>query len=189
MLLLITSATVRGEYESFLPNIFAARFGPVGIVAGVYYLVAKIQPVAGPRNHQCDAHPAGDRHRAGRHSPFRLADLDRFPIRSIRSGILPRLFQPFARLASPLQSTVPGTGLGLYLSRKPAAEVLKGDILLNSEYGRGEPVFLADPGEDAMEKVLVVEGDKESLSHVTYATKRQCHGVNGGEINEYSHCR
>lgn len=41
MLLLITSATVRGEYESFLSNIFAARFGPVGIVAGVYYLVAK----------------------------------------------------------------------------------------------------------------------------------------------------
>ena len=28
-------------YESFLSNIFAARFGPVGIVAGVYYLVAK----------------------------------------------------------------------------------------------------------------------------------------------------
>jgi signal transduction histidine kinase len=93
------------------------------------------------------------------------------------------------RLASPLQSTVPGTGLGLYLSRKLAAEVLKGDILLDSEYGRGEPVYPADPGEDAMEKVLVVEDNKDNLRLITYATKRQCHGVNGGEINEYSHCR
>lgn len=188
MLLLITSATVRGEYESFLSNIFAARFGPVGSVAGVYYLVAKFSLLLALETTNA-AHPAGDRHRAGRHSPFRLADLDRFPIRSIRSGILPRLFQPFERLASPLQSTVPGTGLGLYLSRKPAAEVIKGDILLDSKYGMGEPVYPADPGEDAMEKVLVEEGDKKSLSHVTYATKRQCHGVNGGEINEYSHCR
>ncbi|MGD0844590.1 MAG: ATP-binding protein [Geobacteraceae bacterium] len=47
------------------------------------------------------------------------------------------MFQPFERLASPLQAIVPGTGLELYLTRRLVAEVLKGDIHLTSEYGRG----------------------------------------------------
>jgi signal transduction histidine kinase len=55
----------------------------------------------------------------------------------IREEDIGKMFQPFVRLASPLQATVPGTGLGLYLTRKLAAEVLKGDILLTSEYGKG----------------------------------------------------
>lgn len=42
---------------------------------------------------------------------------------------MPKLFQPFVRLESPLKLKAPGTGLGLYLSRKLATEVLKGDIL------------------------------------------------------------
>ena len=56
-----------------------------------------------------------------------------------------RMFQPFVRLVSPSQATVPGTGLGLYLSRKLAAEILKGDILLKSEYGRGSCFTLRIP--------------------------------------------
>jgi signal transduction histidine kinase len=55
----------------------------------------------------------------------------------IKEEDLERLFQPFVRLVSPAQATVPGTGLGLYLTRKLTAEVLKGDILVTSEYGTG----------------------------------------------------
>lgn len=55
----------------------------------------------------------------------------------IREENLPRMFEPFVRLASPLQSTVPGTGLGLYLTRKLTVDVLKGDITMTSEYSRG----------------------------------------------------
>jgi signal transduction histidine kinase len=63
----------------------------------------------------------------------------------IREEDLPRMFQHFVRLASPLQATVPGTGLGLYLTRKLAAEVLKGDIMLTSEYGKGSRFTLRIP--------------------------------------------
>lgn len=63
----------------------------------------------------------------------------------IRDEDLKRMFEPFVRLASPLQTTVPGTGLGLYLTRKLAAEVLKGDILLTSEYGKGSRFTLRVP--------------------------------------------
>jgi PAS domain S-box-containing protein len=63
----------------------------------------------------------------------------------IREEDLPKMCQPFVRLASPLQATVPGTGLGLYLSRKLAAEVLKGDILVTSEYGKGSRFTIKIP--------------------------------------------
>jgi len=63
----------------------------------------------------------------------------------IREEDLPRMFQPFVRLVTPGEVTVPGTGLGLYLSRKLAAEILKGDILLTSEYGKGSRFVLQVP--------------------------------------------
>ncbi len=56
-----------------------------------------------------------------------------------------RLFQPFVRLGSPLMTTVPGTGLGLYLSKKLAVEVLKGDITFSSEFGRGSRFAIRIP--------------------------------------------
>lgn len=58
---------------------------------------------------------------------------------------LPKMFQPFVRLESPLQVTVPGTGLGLYLSRRLAVQILRGDILLTSEFGRGSCFTLRLP--------------------------------------------
>jgi PAS domain S-box-containing protein len=61
-----------------------------------------------------------------------------------REGVK-RLFQPFVRLGSPLLTVVPGTGLGLYLSRKLAVEVLKGDITVTSEYGRGSRFVIRVP--------------------------------------------
>ncbi|MDD2853587.1 MAG: response regulator [Desulfuromonadaceae bacterium] len=45
---------------------------------------------------------------------------------------LGKLFIPFVRLDSPLRTTVPGTGLGLYLTRKLVREVLRGDITVTS---------------------------------------------------------
>jgi PAS domain S-box-containing protein len=50
---------------------------------------------------------------------------------------LPRLFHSFVRLDSPLRAKVPGTGLGLYLTKKLAAEVLKGDVTVESRAGKG----------------------------------------------------
>jgi len=58
---------------------------------------------------------------------------------------LPRLFKPFVRLDSPLKITSPGTGLGLYLTRKLVEEVLHGDILCTSTLGKGSTFTLSIP--------------------------------------------
>ncbi|GAM10799.1 non-motile and phage-resistance protein [Geobacter sp. OR-1] len=58
---------------------------------------------------------------------------------------IPRLFQPFVRLDSPMKATVPGTGLGLYLTRKLVGEVLNGDILCASEIGKGSTFTISIP--------------------------------------------
>ncbi|MBC8208193.1 MAG: DUF3365 domain-containing protein [Desulfobulbaceae bacterium] len=50
---------------------------------------------------------------------------------------VPKLFQPFARIAPPGSSIYPGTGLGLYLTKKLAMDILQGDILLESSPGKG----------------------------------------------------
>ena len=63
----------------------------------------------------------------------------------IREEDRTRLFKPFVRLVSPLQPTVPGTGLGLYLTQKLVAEVLEGDMLLTSEYGKGSRFTIRIP--------------------------------------------
>ena len=58
---------------------------------------------------------------------------------------LSRIFQPFYRIVIPEREIVPGTGLGLFLSRKIATEILKGDILVSSEFGKGSRFFLRIP--------------------------------------------
>ncbi|MDP2158058.1 MAG: ATP-binding protein, partial [Nitrospirota bacterium] len=50
---------------------------------------------------------------------------------------IPKLFQSFVRLDSPLRATVPGTGLGLYLTNKLVLDALKGDIMVESRLGEG----------------------------------------------------
>lgn len=55
----------------------------------------------------------------------------------IRDEDLSKLFQPFVRLESSLKRKVLGTGLGLYLTKKILKEILKGEIEVESEFGKG----------------------------------------------------
>jgi signal transduction histidine kinase len=63
-------------------------------------------------------------------------------------GIAPehigRVFEEFAQVDSPLQRRVKGTGLGLPLSRR-LARLLGGDVLVESEIGRGSVFSLVLP--------------------------------------------
>ncbi|BCR03429.1 hypothetical protein DESUT3_04980 [Desulfuromonas versatilis] len=55
------------------------------------------------------------------------------------------LLEPFTRLDSPLKKRVPGTGLGLYLTRKLATEVLLGSFDFTSTEGQGSRFTLRVP--------------------------------------------
>jgi signal transduction histidine kinase/integral membrane sensor domain MASE1 len=55
----------------------------------------------------------------------------------IKEEDLPKLFSSFLRLDSPLRSLVPGTGLGLYLTKKLITDILKGEISVESSPGIG----------------------------------------------------
>lgn len=57
----------------------------------------------------------------------------------------PRIFDPFHRIEAYGRAVVPGTGLGLFLARKIATEILKGDIYLSSEQGKGSRFSLRIP--------------------------------------------
>ncbi|MBI5376917.1 MAG: PAS domain S-box protein [Candidatus Schekmanbacteria bacterium] len=63
----------------------------------------------------------------------------------IKEEDIPKLFFPFVRIHTPLSSTIPGTGLGLYLSKKIAVEILKGDIAVKSRYNDGSVFTLKAP--------------------------------------------
>lgn len=63
----------------------------------------------------------------------------------IKEEDIPKLFQLFVRLDSPLKSSVQGTGLGLYLTKKIAIQILKGDLLIESQYGKGSKFILIIP--------------------------------------------
>ncbi|MDE2599333.1 MAG: CHASE domain-containing protein [Rhodocyclaceae bacterium] len=60
----------------------------------------------------------------------------------ISAEALARLFQPFERIDTHLRVKTPGTGLGLYLTRKIATDLLKGDISAASETGKGSTFTL-----------------------------------------------
>jgi len=63
----------------------------------------------------------------------------------IAEGDLPRLFKPFERLESHLRVQAGGTGLGLYLTAKLAADVLRGTISAQSREGEGSTFTLSLP--------------------------------------------
>ncbi len=58
---------------------------------------------------------------------------------------LPKIFDAFERLKSHLQVKAGGVGLGLYLTKKLATEVLKGTIEVESEKGKGSTFRLKIP--------------------------------------------
>lgn len=60
---------------------------------------------------------------------------------------LARLFQPFERIDSHLRVKTPGTGLGLYLTRKIATELLSGSVDVQSTPGVGSRFTLHLPRE------------------------------------------
>lgn len=55
------------------------------------------------------------------------------------------LFKSFVRLDSALKKTTTGTGLGLYLTKKIATEILKGEIMVESKYGEGSRFAMRIP--------------------------------------------
>jgi signal transduction histidine kinase len=58
---------------------------------------------------------------------------------------IPKLFNSFVRLDAPSKTTIPGTGLGLYLTKKLASEVLGGSVAVESIYGKGSTFTLIIP--------------------------------------------
>lgn len=60
---------------------------------------------------------------------------------------IPKIFNAFVRLDSPLTNKTSGTGLGLYLTQKLANEVLLGTIKVKSEYGQGSIFSMRIPRE------------------------------------------
>lgn len=58
---------------------------------------------------------------------------------------LPRLFRQFSRIDSRATRTTLGTGLGLYLTRKLATEVLGGEVGVESEPGVGSTFWIRIP--------------------------------------------
>jgi len=63
----------------------------------------------------------------------------------IREKDLPRLYTQFTRIDSPLARKTLGTGLGLYLTKKLAVEVLQGEAFAESIYGKGSTFSIRIP--------------------------------------------
>ncbi|MCS7216074.1 MAG: HAMP domain-containing histidine kinase, partial [Thermodesulfovibrio sp.] len=63
----------------------------------------------------------------------------------IKEKDLEKLFKPFQRFEMPDKANIPGTGLGLYLTKKIVTEILKGDITVESKHGIGSKFTLKIP--------------------------------------------
>jgi PAS domain S-box-containing protein len=68
---------------------------------------------------------------------------------------IPRLFKAFERLETHLQIKAGGTGLGLYLTKKMATELLRGSVGVKSVEGKGSTFSIRIP------KILRKEGENK----------------------------
>jgi len=69
----------------------------------------------------------------------------------IKKKDIPKLFNSFIRLDSPMKEVTSGTGLGLYLTKKIMASVFQGNISVESVYGKGSTFTLEIPLKQKME--------------------------------------
>ncbi len=80
-----------------------------------------------------------------------LAEEVEIAVRDTGIGIaetdMPKLFEAFERIDSHLRVKAGGTGLGLYLTRKIATEILRGSAWAESLPGRGSSFYLRIPRE------------------------------------------
>jgi signal transduction histidine kinase len=88
----------------------------------------------------------------------------------IKQEDMGRLFHSFVRLESSLKIIVPGTGLGLYLTKKLATEVLGGDVAAESRVGEGSTFRLRVP--------IVIGTEAQSLGH----KGTEAEGTEGKEV-------
>ena len=92
-----------------------------------------------------------------------------FSVRDTGIGIAPedleRIFEEFTQVDSPVQKHVKGTGLGLPLSRK-LAQLLGGEILVESEPGKGSSFSLRLPVRFAVRSADGPAGSREVLAAV-----------------------
>ncbi len=68
----------------------------------------------------------------------------------IDDDTMKKLFLPFERADSHLRINTPGTGLGLYLTKKLICDLLKGDIHVSSQPGKGSQFTLDFPKDLSM---------------------------------------
>ncbi len=70
-----------------------------------------------------------------------------------------RLFEAFERMESHLKVNAGGTGLGLYLTKKIATDLLQGDVGMESELGRGSTFWIRVPKKIKPQKITVSTED------------------------------
>ncbi len=79
---------------------------------------------------------------------------------------LPKLFEAFERFESHLRVKAGGTGLGLYLTKKIAVEILGGRVTAESEEGKGSTFTITIPKNiDGVPQSERGEEDEESIAH------------------------
>jgi len=64
---------------------------------------------------------------------------------------IPRLFTAFERIDTHLRVKAGGTGLGLYLTKKIATELLHGQVGVSSQYGKGSDFWIELPYSQALD--------------------------------------
>lgn len=91
----------------------------------------------------------------------------------IKEDDIPKLFNSFVRLDSPLKEKTSGTGLGLYLTNKIMKSIFNGDICVESRYGKDSTYTLNPDGHKAS-GYRRCRGDQKvkELKKISFSKKR-----------------